>query len=50
MTLFAGSVANEGCSFTKFLHTKEGQAFAEKVWDETYDELPVDADAILKAL
>ncbi|RFN43531.1 retinol dehydrogenase 11 [Fusarium flagelliforme] len=36
--------------FTKFLHTKEGQAFAGKVWDETYEELPVDVDGILKVL
>ena len=50
MTLFVGIDANTRDSFTKFLHTKEGQAFSGKVWDETYEELPVDVDAILKAL
>lgn len=38
-------------SYTKFLHTKEGQAFAEKVWNETYGELSfVDVDGILNSL
>ncbi|CAG1967028.1 unnamed protein product [Fusarium graminearum] len=37
--------------YTQLLHTKEGQAFADKVWYDTYRELSfVHVDGILKSL
>lgn len=44
-------MTNRFFSYTQLLHTKEGQAFADKVWYDTYRELSfVHVDGILKSL
>ncbi|KAJ4265362.1 hypothetical protein NW762_004650 [Fusarium torreyae] len=36
--------------YTQLLHTSEGLAFADKVWNETYELLPVDVNGILNSM